>query len=107
MRPFQLHRWDVSPTEAVEIQQHLRSQLDLQSEPEQIETIAGIDVSYDKGSDVLFAAVVVMRVADLRVIGDYCRSAFSLYPWFAVFSRMSRRPPRLGETESEARLSDV
>jgi deoxyribonuclease V len=68
MRPSQLHRWDVSPAEAVEIQQRLRSQLDLQSEPEQIETVAGIDVSYDKGSDVLFAAVVVMRVADLQVI---------------------------------------
>jgi hypothetical protein len=81
MRPSQLHRWDVSPTEAVEIQQRLRSQIDLQSEPEQIETVAGIDVSYDKGSDVLFAAVVVMRVADLRVIDATETTAVVPFPY--------------------------
>ena len=81
MRSFQLHRWDVSFTEAVEIQQRLRSQLDLQTEPEQIETVAGIDVSYDKGSDVLFAAVVVMRVADLQVIDTAGTSAVVPFPY--------------------------
>jgi len=30
--------------------------------------VAGIDVSYDKGSDWLFAAIVVMRIPDLHVI---------------------------------------
>ena len=48
----ELHRWDVSQEEAVEIQQRLRSQLDLHSEPERIETLAGIDVSYDQGSEI-------------------------------------------------------
>jgi deoxyribonuclease V len=81
MRSSQLHRWDVSPPEAVEIQQRLRSQLDLQSEPEQIETIAGIDVSYDKGSDVLFAAIVVMRIADLQVIDTAGTSAVVPFPY--------------------------
>ena len=31
MRRFELHPWDVSSEEAVEIQNRLRSQLDLQS----------------------------------------------------------------------------
>lgn len=81
MRPSQLHRWDVSPTEAVEIQQRLRSQLDLQSEPEQLETVAGIDVSYDKGSDVLFAAIVVMRVTDLQVLDTAGTTAVVPFPY--------------------------
>ena len=46
MSPSELHPWNVSPEEAIEIQKRLRSQLDLQSEPERIETVAGIDVSY-------------------------------------------------------------
>jgi deoxyribonuclease V len=81
MRPSQLHRWDVSPTEAIEIQQQLRSQLNLQSEPERIETVAGIDVSYDKGSDVLFAAIVVMRVADLQVLDTAGTTAVVPFPY--------------------------
>ena len=32
MNSSELHRWDVSPEEAIEIQNSLRSQLDLQSE---------------------------------------------------------------------------
>lgn len=81
MRPSQPHRWDVSPAEAIEIQQRLRSQLDLQSEPEQSETVAGIDVSYDKGSEVLFAAIVVMRVADLQVIDTAGTTAVVPFPY--------------------------
>jgi deoxyribonuclease V len=68
MRTPNLHPWDVSPEEAVEIQKRLRSQLDLCSEPATIETVAGIDVSYDKGSDWLFAAVVVLQLSSLRTI---------------------------------------
>ncbi|MGE0824192.1 MAG: deoxyribonuclease V [Candidatus Binatia bacterium] len=75
------HRWNVSPTEAVEIQQRLRSQLDLRSEPERIETIAGIDVSYDKGSDVLFAAIVVLRIADLHVLDTAGTMAVVPFPY--------------------------
>jgi deoxyribonuclease V len=81
MHSPQPHHWDVSPTEAVEIQQRLRLQLDLHSEPERIETVAGIDVSYDKGSDVLFAAIVVMRVAGLQVIDTAGSSAVVPFPY--------------------------
>ena len=45
------HRWDVTPDEAVAIQQRLRAEIS-QAEPtepitlDQIHTVAGIDVSY-------------------------------------------------------------
>jgi deoxyribonuclease V len=81
MRPRELHRWDVSLEEAIEIQNHLRSQLDLQSEPKRIETVAGIDVSYDKGSDWLFAAIVVMRLSDLQVLSAASATATVPFPY--------------------------
>lgn len=76
-----LHPWNVSLEEAIEIQNRLRSQLDLQSEPEKIETVAGIDVSYDKGSDWLFAAIVVLRLADLHVLGSASAVAQVPFPY--------------------------
>jgi deoxyribonuclease V len=81
LRPSALHRWDVSPAEAVEIQNRLRSQLDLQSEPKQIETVAGIDVSYDKGSDWLFAAIVVLHLSDLQVLESASAIATVPFPY--------------------------
>jgi len=81
MRTQKLHRWDVSPEEAIAIQKKLRTQLDLQSEPERIETVAGIDVSYDKGSDRLFAAIVVMRVSDLAILATAATSTLVSFPY--------------------------
>ncbi|HEV8717260.1 MAG TPA: deoxyribonuclease V [Candidatus Binatia bacterium] len=81
MRHPELHRWDVSQEEAVEIQKRLRAQLDLQSEPEKIETVAGIDVSYDKGSDWLFAAIVVLRLPDLQVIDTASTTTLVPFPY--------------------------
>ena len=81
MRPFELHPWDVSPEEAVEIQNRLRSRLDLQSEPESIETVAGVDVSYDKGSDWLSAAVVVLQLSSLQVVETAAVTARVPFPY--------------------------
>jgi deoxyribonuclease V len=68
MSPRARHSWDVSPEEAVAIQNHLRTRLDLQSEPQRIETVAGVDVSYDKGSDWLFATPEQSNRNCLRVL---------------------------------------
>ena len=81
MHPAELHRWDVSQEEAVEIQKRLQSRLDLQSEPERIETVAGIDVSYDQGSDWLFAAIVVMQLPDLHIIETASTTTLVAFPY--------------------------
>lgn len=76
-----LHPWNVSPEEAVDIQNQLRTQLDLHSEPEQIETVAGIDVSYDKDSDWLFAAIVVLQLPELQLIASASATATVPFPY--------------------------
>lgn len=60
MNFLDLHRWDVTPLEAIEIQNRLRRQLILDQAPAVIRTIAGVDVSNAFGSNRLFAAVVVL-----------------------------------------------
>lgn len=55
-----LHPWDVSPKEAIQIQHRLRPRLILDKAPEAIKTIAGIDVSFTRGSHQLHAALVVL-----------------------------------------------
>jgi len=68
MRIVSLHRWDVSPSEAMEIQQQLRSKVSTERSVGQVNTVAGIDVSF-KG-DVARAAVVVLSYPELTPL-DY------------------------------------
>ncbi len=63
MNYLDLHRWDVSPAEAIEIQNRLRRKLILDQAPAEIRTIAGVDVSNEIGSNRLFAAVVILDLA--------------------------------------------
>jgi len=77
----EVHRWDVSPEEAIQLQRQLRSQLDLTAEPDRIETIAGVDVSYDKASNRMFAAVVVMRREGLEILETRTATVEATFPY--------------------------
>ena len=56
----QLHRWDVNPRRAAAIQASLRDQLRFRRDRRRPRLVAGADVSYDKRSDRIHAAVVAL-----------------------------------------------
>src|SRR5258708_6913318 len=64
------HAWDVSPREAIEIQQKLRSSISLKPLDKKIKTIAGADVSLNMFGSDLYAGIIVLSYPDLREI-DY------------------------------------
>lgn len=61
-----LHRWDVTPEEAVALQQQLRRQVVLQADLGRVERVAGVDVSF-RGERAR-AAVVVLSFPQLAVV---------------------------------------
>ncbi len=61
-----LHRWDVTPEEAVALQQQLRRQVILQADLGRVERVAGVDVSF-RGERAR-AAVVVLSFPQLVVV---------------------------------------
>ena len=61
-----LHPWDVSYKEAVRIQKSLRDKVNLKKIDKKIEYIAGLDVSYAKGSNIMWAGVVVLDFPSLN-----------------------------------------
>jgi deoxyribonuclease V len=75
-----LHRWDVSPEEAVAIQQHLRERVGAGAPIalDQIHTIAGIDASY---KDFARAAVVVLSFPDLERLDAAVAERESAFPY--------------------------
>ncbi|HSR66458.1 MAG TPA: deoxyribonuclease V [Acidobacteriota bacterium] len=76
-----LHRWDLTPKEAVQLQRELcrRVRTDLQvGNPRRV---AGVDVSYDKESGESFATVVVLSFPQLQVVEEQISSLPTPFPY--------------------------
>jgi len=104
------HRWDVSPDEAIAIQQRLRAEIP-QAEPEepialdQIHTVAGVDVSY---REIGRAAIAVFSFPDLALVEEVTATREVSFPYIpgllsfregpvvlAAFARLSIQPDLL------------
>jgi deoxyribonuclease V len=81
MKIHPLHSWDVSGTEAVALQRQLAGRVDVRTPLTRCELIAGADVSYNRDSDVFFAAVVVLRTDDGSVVETQGARKVSTFPY--------------------------
>ncbi len=62
------HRWDISPAEAIQIQKELQKKVVQTDIFDSIETVAGVDVGFDKASNTGKAAIVVLMLDNLEVV---------------------------------------
>ncbi len=81
MKIRHLHPWDVSFSEAVEIQKALATQLLFSGLPKKIELIAGTDVSFSKRSDKIWAGVVVLEYPSLVKAEERSLSGTTHFPY--------------------------
>jgi len=81
MRFPSLHTWPNDYRSAVALQNRLRGRVILRPLPKRMRLVAGADVSYDKGSDLMHAGVVVMRLPGLQVIDTQAASVRVTFPY--------------------------
>lgn len=62
------HSWAVSVSEAISIQQALSTQISLGPLNSPIRYIAGADISFNRGSDIFYAGIVVLDYQSLKVV---------------------------------------
>lgn len=93
MKVLELHRWDVSKEEALEIQKKLVKKLKLAPDfkVEEIKTVAGIDVSF--GEDQSLAAIVVMSFPDLQVVEQEIAIVKTRFPYIPGLLAFREAPP--------------
>jgi deoxyribonuclease V len=99
-----LHPWNVSVAEAQAIQRRLRDEVRLEPlDLAELRTVAGADLSFDRGSDTVFAGFVVLRLPDLEVVdraGVRTQATFPYVPGLLSF----REAPSLLEAWERLRV---
>src|ERR1043165_3593528 len=96
----QLHDWEMTPREAVELQKSLRERVRLQPLAQKIRTVAGADISFNKFEPTVYAGIVVLKLPTLEVVeevGVVSETEFPYVPGLLSF----RESPSVLEAWSE------
>ena len=101
------HRWDVSPREAVEVQRRLRGELIRAPPPAAPRYVAGADVSFDRRSPVLHAALVVCRLPGLEVVDRVGAAVEVRFPYVPGLLSFRELPALLAAWEKLSIRPDV
>lgn len=102
-----LHDWNVSTREARQIQERFRTQIVERPLPGSVETVAGVDISFNRGSSDLFAAIAVLSFPELQIMEvarARCRVEFPYVPGLLSFRE---GPPVMAAWERLQRNPDV
>ena len=81
MSPQHLHDWNLTPSQAIEVQQRLRSLVRITPLSGEIRTVAGADISFNKFSEVVYSGIVVLSLPDLQIVEEAGVSSRARFPY--------------------------
>jgi deoxyribonuclease V len=102
-----LHSWDLTPGEAVEVQQRLRNLVRLRPLARPVDTIAGADISFNKFSETVYAGIVVLSLPDLRIVESAGVSSIAKFPYVPGLLSFREAPSLLEAWEKLKTKPDV
>jgi len=100
--PALAHPWDLPLSGARAVQERLAARVEAIDRLGPVRRVAGVDVSYDRGSPVLFAAVVVLDIDDLGILEVAAVTGRARAPYVPGYLSFREMPPLV---EAFARLS--
>jgi deoxyribonuclease V len=107
MTSLPLHRWDLTPREAVEVQQRMRNMVRLRPLARPVGAIAGADISYNKFSETVFAGLVVLSLPDLRIVETAGVRSVAKFPYVPGLLSFREAPSLLEAWERLKTKPDV
>ncbi|NWG87917.1 MAG: deoxyribonuclease V [Hydrogenophilaceae bacterium] len=75
------HPWNLSPAEAIALQQRLRRKVDCSDRLSPVHCVAGIDVGFEDGGNITRAAAVVLDLPGLQVIEQAVARRPTTFPY--------------------------
>jgi len=102
------HAWDLSPKQAIQLQQGLRSRVVTTDDFAAVQRVAGVDVGFEQGGTVTRAAVAVLELPGLSLVESQVARQPTRFPYIPgllsfrevpavleAFERLSNRPDLL------------
>jgi deoxyribonuclease V len=93
MKPIIEHSWAISEADAIDLQQQLALLVDPTDQFTSIKTVAGVDVAYDKHSNKLVAAAVVLDAITLAVLDSATAEDVERFPYIPGLFSFRELPP--------------
>lgn len=100
-----LHSWDVTPEEARQLQNRLRTQVILTDRFGTINTVAGVDIGLKK--DTAIASVVVLSFPELQVVDSVVTASPVRFPYIPGLLSFREIPPLLTAFDQLKTIPDL
>lgn len=104
MKIHPLHSWNVTIPQATELQRELAAKVDVRPPLKRCDLIAGADISYNRFSPIMYAAVIVLRMDDLSIVevrGAVSETTFRYQPGYLTFREAPALLEAFARVESE------
>lgn len=101
------HAWDVTPEQAIAIQQSLRDQVITEDSFPPLQTVAGVDVGFEQDWTVTRAAVVVLKYPELQVHEQNVARLPTSFPYVPGLLSFREVPAVLAALEGLTALPDL
>jgi deoxyribonuclease V len=79
--PHLLHRWDLDPREAIQLQRELATRVIREGQPEAVKVIAGIDISANDRTGLARAAIVALAYPSMDVLESVLHEEALRFPY--------------------------
>lgn len=105
---YHVHPWNVTPSEAIAIQQDLRRYVVAEDElPVEISTVAGVDVGFEDGGKITRAAVAVLEYPGLALIDQAIARLPTVFPYVPGLLSFREIPAVLAALEQLQALPEL
>lgn len=101
------HRWDVSPKEAIAIQQRLRGLVRIVDDYASPRLIAGVDVGFEDKNRIIRAAIAVLDFPALNLVERAIARLPTAFPYVPGLLSFREVPAVLAAMEQLTRLPDM
>lgn len=107
MKIVQRHPWDISPTEAIAIQQQLHGEVVREDRLGPVRHVAGVDVGFEEGGGITRAAVAVLGFPSLELVDRAIFRSPTRFPYVPGLLSFREVPAVIGALEKLAVIPDL
>lgn len=102
-----LHPWHLSPREVIDLQKKLREKVSLVPLKKEPGIVAGVDVSYDRGSDIFYSGIILLTFPGMERVEEVSAQGRVTFPYIPGLLSFREGPVVLKAFEKLKTVPDV